>query len=185
MHAVDTHFRISADCSRSGKCSAVVIWKVWQCSDSADGTNANRSCGNLRSMQSKLLWWSDWPSSSPQLACFHPNNCFEILPLHHVPHHDCHYHITYWSSATDCSPWVNAQTLTQAQSRASQDWEAKLSFQKQLLIFWSRSGLGGLLCEGEGKNLKGDFGLKRFNFPLSASGHCRNNCKIIGTVTCR
>lgn len=72
---VDTHLRISADCSRSWKMLAVVIWKVWRCSDSADGTNANRSCGNLRSMRSsRLLWWSGLARLQPTAGpcSFHP-----------------------------------------------------------------------------------------------------------------
>ena len=72
---VQTHLKTSADCSRSGKCFAVVIWKVWR---NSDRTNANRSCGNLRCMWGRLLWWRDWPRSNPLLACSHPNNCFEI-----------------------------------------------------------------------------------------------------------
>lgn len=46
--------------------------------DSADGTDANRSCGHVRSMRSRPPCRSDWPRSSPALARVHTSNCFEI-----------------------------------------------------------------------------------------------------------
>lgn len=46
--------------------------------DSADGTNANRSCGHVRSMRSRPPCRNDWPRSSPALARVHTSNCFEI-----------------------------------------------------------------------------------------------------------
>lgn len=68
----------SADCSSFWKmlCSCHVkgVATLWQ----QDGTNADRSCGNLRSVWNRVLWLSDWLRSSPLLARFPPNNCFEI-----------------------------------------------------------------------------------------------------------
>lgn len=127
---VQTPLKTSADCSRSGKCFAVVIWKVWR---SSDRTNANRSCGNLRCMWTALV--ERLASLQPTAGLLSSQQLLWNMPLHHVPHHDCHYHITYWSSRD------NAPIFTKSWICMSLGWEAKFFFFEHKLSFFGKRGL--------------------------------------------